>query len=92
MQQFIRFKVFDRQENDLFSLTTKDVASEDVREALFTAEDRGKELVDTFVKERLASDSQNFYEPIKKNQIKQIPDVSFHVPYINFFISKGKES
>lgn len=42
MQQFIRFKVFDCNQNDLFSLTTKDVASEDVRQALFTAEDKGK--------------------------------------------------
>jgi hypothetical protein len=40
-------------------LATKDVASEDVREALFTAKDRGKELVDTFVQERLASELQN---------------------------------
>ena len=85
-QQFIRFKVFDGQQEELVSLATKDVASEDVRLALFTAEDRGKELVDAFITERLASESQSFYDTIKQNKSK-----TFHSLYLTPGSSSTKE-
>ncbi|KAG1679053.1 hypothetical protein GQR58_013093 [Nymphon striatum] len=52
VNQFTRFKVFDRNESERICISTNDVAPPDVAKDLLHAESNGKKVVETFINER----------------------------------------
>ena len=56
--------------NDLVSLTSGVVASDEITEDLLHAETKGQEALDDFVKLLLNSNKTNFFDPLKKLQLK----------------------
>ena len=65
-QQFIRSGVFETMTNDLNCLSTKDIASQQVKKDLLTARKRGKDKLFEFISKDLYTSSLDFYKPIKK--------------------------
>ncbi|KAH3797781.1 hypothetical protein DPMN_151368 [Dreissena polymorpha] len=66
MQLFGSYDVFEvhEEENRLFPLASKDVASNDIRDDLLTCESRGKTLLKEFAEERLKEQNVEFYATI----------------------------
>jgi len=66
-EQLSRFNTFRHELPDLFSLSARDVATDDIAQALLTAETRGKKQVTDFVVRRLREDSSTFHDTLSKN-------------------------
>ena len=56
----------------LLSLTTNDVATEDIVDALLTANTRGAELVRKYVYTRIVERNIPFFSPMKRQNSAQI--------------------
>ena len=67
--QFERYDVF-RQTTDLVAVTTGDVASDDIRNDLLQAQERGEAAVKTFVQERLIKKETKLHDNIKQQKLK----------------------
>ncbi len=59
VQLFQRFNVFDHDSSDLVAITNGDIATEDVKNDLLSAETTGKDLVTAFINNRLSTTVQN---------------------------------
>ena len=66
-EQLSRFNTFRHELPDFVSLSTRDVATDDVAQALLTAEARGKKQVADFV-HMLREDSSTFHDTLLKNK------------------------
>ena len=55
-----------KRKNRLFSIASKDVATNDIRDDLLTCESRGKTLLNEFAEKRLKEQNVEFYAPIQK--------------------------
>ncbi|KAH3883749.1 hypothetical protein DPMN_007716 [Dreissena polymorpha] len=67
MQLFGSYDIFGvHEENRLFSIASKDVATYNIIDDLLTCESRGKTLLKEFVEKRLKEQNIEFYAPIQK--------------------------
>lgn len=68
MKLFCTLDVFGMHctQNQLFSIASKDVATDEINNDLLTCERRGHALLEQFVKTRLKEKSIDFYAPIQK--------------------------
>lgn len=71
MDQLQRFKVFEASD-DLRCISTNDIATADIHNDIHQSETRGKELLKSFVKERLESDNVAFHETLPKVKAKTL--------------------
>ena len=55
--------------SDLLKLHSRDIADSAVADAIYNIEKLGQDDYDTFVKDRLASQTVSIQEPIKKNNL-----------------------
>jgi uncharacterized membrane protein len=71
--QFERYDVF-RQTTDLVAVTTGDVASDDIRNDLLQAKERGeaRAAVKTFVQERLIKKETKLHDKIKQQSLRRL--------------------
>ena len=67
-EQLSRFNTFRHELPDFVSLSTRDVATDDIAQALLTAETRGKKQVTDFVVCRAREDSSKFHDTLPKNK------------------------
>ncbi|KAH3741038.1 hypothetical protein DPMN_047756 [Dreissena polymorpha] len=72
MQLFDSYDIFGvhEEENRLFSIASKDIVTNDIRDVLLTCESRGKTLLKEFVEKRLKEQNVECYAPIEKVQSK----------------------
>ncbi|KAG1648498.1 hypothetical protein GQR58_029779 [Nymphon striatum] len=70
VNQFTRFKVFDRNESERICISTNDVAPPDVAKDLLHAESNGKKVVETFINERLTDKTRSLYDRVSKQNSK----------------------
>ena len=66
---FTKYEVF-RQAENLVSVTTGDVASEEIRHDLLGAEEIGKTIVKKFVQDRLIKKDVKFHDSVKQQKLK----------------------
>lgn len=67
---FMKYDVF-RSTKDLVAITTGDIATDEVKEDLLHAKDKGSRLVSTFIQERLGENAdKNFHDTIKLQKLK----------------------
>lgn len=72
-QEFEKFKVFSNPDGELISVSTGDVAADDIRTDILTAEEKGEGLVKEFVKDRLMKKSTtNFFAKLPKIKSKTL--------------------
>lgn len=75
-KQFDLYKVFQIPGSDLVSLSTRDLASQDIRVDLLGAFERGRDLVGKFVDTRLADGAEKaFFDPIQRVKSKTFTDL-----------------
>ncbi|KAH3875728.1 hypothetical protein DPMN_039004 [Dreissena polymorpha] len=72
MQLFGSYDIFGvhEEEDRLFSIASKDVATNHITYDLLTCESRGKTLLKEFAEKRLQEQNVEFYAPIQKVQSK----------------------
>ncbi|KAH3820128.1 hypothetical protein DPMN_121872 [Dreissena polymorpha] len=72
IQLFVSYAIFGVHEgkNRLFSIASKDVATNDIRDDLLTCESRGKTLFKEFAEKRLKEQNVELYATIQKVQSK----------------------
>ena len=72
MSTFREFNPFGRDRDDLFCISTNDIAPNDVALELLSVEKRGAQLLDQFVKDRLVQSStkKSLYDKIPQNKAK----------------------
>ncbi|KAH3708661.1 hypothetical protein DPMN_068118 [Dreissena polymorpha] len=71
MQRFGSYDIFGvHEENRLFSIASKDVATNDITDDLLTFKCRGQILLKEFAERRLKEQNDEFYAPILKVQSK----------------------
>ena len=73
----------DRQlQPQLISLTTKDVATDEIQKDLITAEERGKALICKYVKENLVDKNVSIYQSLTRNKSNTFSDL-YKTPVTN---------
>ena len=82
--EFQKFQIFAPTEN-LVSLVTGDVATEDITDSLLHVYDRGKKIVENFVTLRLVNGTVDFYSTLPKSNTK-----TFSALY-DVSVTNGKE-
>ncbi|KAH3781313.1 hypothetical protein DPMN_159140 [Dreissena polymorpha] len=72
LQLFGSYDIFGvhEEENRLFSIASKDVATNDIRDNLLTCKSRGKTLLKEFAEKSLKEQNVEFYAPIQQVQSK----------------------
>ncbi|KAH3873365.1 hypothetical protein DPMN_036599 [Dreissena polymorpha] len=72
MQLFGSYDIFGvhEEENRLFSISFKNVATNDITDDLLTCDSRGKTLLKKFAEKRLKEQNVQFYAPVQKVQSK----------------------
>ena len=76
---FTKYDVF-RQAENLVSVTTGDVASEEIRHDLLGAEEIGKTIVKEFVQDRLIKKDVKFHDGVKQNRKLKTFETLYCVP------------
>ncbi|MEW8545283.1 MAG: hypothetical protein AB2693_17305, partial [Candidatus Thiodiazotropha sp.] len=66
-EQLERFHLFKIDQPELVSIASRDVAPEELRNALLSAESHGKEKLNAFIEKRLISQEVNFHQAISKS-------------------------
>ncbi|KAG1670639.1 Protein SDA1 [Nymphon striatum] len=82
VNQFTRFKVFDRNESERICISTNDVAPPDVAKDLLHAESNGKKVVETFINERLTDKTRSLYDRVSKQNSKTFAAMSKSKPVV----------
>ena len=76
-EQIVQFNPFNRTGEELVCISTNDVARDDIREDLLTAQNRGTELLTKFVSNRLLPDApEKFHDAIPKNKSKTFTNLN----------------
>ncbi len=71
VEQFQRFHAFQQvNPNNLITLTTGDLATDEIANDLKNAQDNGQVKLNTFVTERLATQNKPFHDSLKKSKSK----------------------
>ncbi|KAH3862709.1 hypothetical protein DPMN_025683 [Dreissena polymorpha] len=74
MQLFVSYNIFGvhEEENRLFSIAFKDVATNDITDDLLTCKSRGKTLLKEFAEKRLKEQNVEFNAPFQNVQSKHL--------------------
>jgi len=83
IDQFTRFHVFDQKGSELICISTKDVAPSDIASDLLDADINGKDVLRSFIQERLSNDAKrSLYDPVSKNNSKTFAKMYTNKPVL----------
>lgn len=68
VEQLNRFGIFQHQNDHVVNLATRDIASQQITEALLTAHEQGREKMDDFVDQRLIKKVVGFHDKLRQSK------------------------